>query len=65
MCDPLPEAWELVADGLIGEDDFRDFTLTNAVRLWGRQNPRFFEGTVVAEEAVAALVEPKILAAAE
>ena len=65
MRDPLPEAWELVEDGLISEDDFRDFTFTNAARLWGRQNPRFFEGTVVAKEAAAALAEPKILAAAE
>src|SRR5205807_5959665 len=27
----------------------------NAVRLWGTQNPRFFEGTRVAKEAVAIL----------
>jgi hypothetical protein len=33
MRDPLPEAWELVEDGLISEDNFRDFTFTNAVRL--------------------------------
>ena len=65
MRDPLPEAWELVEDGLITEDNFRDFTFTNAVRLWGTQNPRFFEGTVVAKEAAAVLTEPKILAAAE
>jgi predicted TIM-barrel fold metal-dependent hydrolase len=65
MRDPLPEAWELVEDGLITEDNFRDFTFTNAVRLWGRQNARFFEGTVVAKEAAAVLAEPKILAAAE
>ena len=45
----LPEAWELVEDGLITTDDFRDFTFTNAVRLWGTQNPRFFEGTAVAK----------------
>jgi hypothetical protein len=25
------------------------------VRLWGTQNPRFFEGTAVAKEAVALL----------
>ncbi|HXZ46992.1 MAG TPA: amidohydrolase family protein, partial [Pseudolabrys sp.] len=46
MRDPLPEAYELVQDGLISENDFRDFTFANAVRLWGRQNPHFFEGTV-------------------
>jgi hypothetical protein len=34
------------------------------VRLWGMQNPHFFEGTVVAEEAAAVLAEPTALAAA-
>jgi predicted TIM-barrel fold metal-dependent hydrolase len=51
MRDPLPEAWELVEDGLITEDDFRAFTFANAVHLWGTQNPRFFEGTAVARAA--------------
>jgi predicted TIM-barrel fold metal-dependent hydrolase len=51
MRDPLPEAWELVEDGLIGADDFRAFTFANAVHLWGTQNPRFFEGTAVAKAA--------------
>jgi hypothetical protein len=37
MCDPLPEAYELVEDRHITEDDFRDFTFANAVRLWGRR----------------------------
>ena len=51
MRDPLPEAYELVEDGLIGPEDFRAFTFANAVRLWGTQNPRFFEGTTVAAAA--------------
>ena len=41
----LPEAYELVEDELITADDFRDFTFANAVRLFGTQNPDFFEGT--------------------
>ena len=53
--DPVPEAHELVEKGLITTDDFRAFTFENAVRLWGTQNPRFFEGTVVAKEAAAVL----------
>ncbi|MBV9861723.1 MAG: amidohydrolase family protein [Alphaproteobacteria bacterium] len=57
MRDPLPEAWELVEDGHITRDDFRDFVFANAVRLWGTQNPRFFEGTRVAKEAAAVLRE--------
>ncbi|MGH8663634.1 MAG: amidohydrolase family protein [Burkholderiales bacterium] len=55
MRDPLPEAYELVEDGHISSDDFRDFTFGNAVRLWGTQNPRFFEGTRVAKEAATLL----------
>src|ERR1700733_6926804 len=53
--DPLPEAYELVEDGHINEANFRDFVFANAVRLWGTQNPRFFEGTSVAKEAAAVL----------
>src|SRR2546423_2297069 len=55
MRDPLPEAFELVEDGHITPDDFHDFVFANAVRLWGTQNPRFFEGTRVAKEAAALL----------
>src|SRR3989441_884650 len=55
MRDPLPEAFELVEGGLITESDFQDFVFGNAVRLWGTQNPRFFEGTAVAKEAAALL----------
>lgn len=51
MRDPLPEAYELVEDGLLTAGDFRAFTFSNAVRLWGTQNPRFFEGTAVAKAA--------------
>src|SRR6202022_4708120 len=61
----LPEAHELVEDGLITKDDFRDFTFANAVRLWGTQNPDFFKGTVVAREAAAVLNQTPIRAAAE
>jgi hypothetical protein len=31
------------------------FVFGDAVRLWGTQNPRFFEGTAVATEAAALL----------
>jgi len=51
MRDPLPEAYELVEDGLISAENFREFTFANAVHLWGTQNPRFFEGTAVAAAA--------------
>ncbi len=63
--DPLRQAHELVDKGLITDDDFRDFTFANTVRLWGTQNPRFFEGTVVAKEAAAILNTPQVKAAAD
>ena len=51
MRDPLPEAYELVEDGHLTADDFRAFVFSNTVRLWGTQNPKFFEGTTVAKAA--------------
>jgi hypothetical protein len=67
MIDPLPEAYELVEDGQITANNFRDFTFDNAVRLWGTQNKHFFEGTRVAKEAAAILAaaQTPTLAAAE
>ena len=43
----LPEAWELVEDGLATEDDFRDLTYANPLSLWAGANPSFFEGTSI------------------
>ena len=63
--DPLPEAHELVEKELITDDDFRDFVFANSVRLWGTQNPRFFDGTRVAKEAAAVLNGGALRAAAE
>ena len=57
MLEVLPEAYELAENGLITAEDFRDFTFANAVRLWGMQNPKFFEGTAVAKAAAAVLAE--------
>jgi len=65
MLDVLPEAYELVEDGHMAAADFRDFSFANAVRLWGAQNPKFFEGTVVAKEAAAVLGETPARSAAE
>jgi len=58
------EAYELVEHGLLDEDEFRDFTFTNAARMWGSMNPNFFKGTVVESEAAKVLaVETKRTAA--
>jgi predicted TIM-barrel fold metal-dependent hydrolase len=48
----IPEAFEMVEKGFVTEEDFREFTFTNAARLHTRNNPNFFKGTVV-EQAVA------------
>ena len=50
--DVIPEAYEMVEKGHVTEQDFRDFTFTNAARLHTRNNPDFFKGTAV-ERAVA------------
>ena len=50
----LPNAWELVVDGVMSRADFRDFTFTNPARFWTSSNPDFFVGTSV-EHAVAQL----------
>ena len=35
----------------LGADEFREFSFANAVRMLKSVNPRFFEGTVVADAA--------------
>src|SRR5687767_4905300 len=60
MRDPLAEAYELVEDGVISQDNFRDFTFANAVHLWGTQNPKFFEGTAVAKAAAEELARTPV-----
>ncbi|MGB6563916.1 MAG: amidohydrolase family protein, partial [Candidatus Binataceae bacterium] len=57
MTQVLTEAWELVDEELISETDFRDFVFANPVRLWAGNNPEFFKGTVVEQEARAVLAK--------
>jgi len=57
MTHVVPEAHELVDDGLISEDDFRDFVFANPVRFWGEANPNFFKGTAVEAEAAKLLTK--------
>lgn len=47
MKEVAKEAYELVEDGVITEQDFREFVFVNPVRLWTAMNPNFFTGTVV------------------
>lgn len=57
MARVLPDAFELVEDGLLSLEDFRDFSFTNAVRFFGGPNPAFFDGTTVQAAAAAVLAE--------
>jgi hypothetical protein len=52
FADVIPEAFELLEKGFVTEQDFREFTFTNAAMLHTRNNPGFFKGTLV-EQAVA------------
>ena len=49
MRDVLPEAWELVEHGHLTEAQFAHFACGNVVRMLTDANPRFFEGTAVAD----------------
>src|SRR5271166_554918 len=46
----LEEACELVEDGLMNQDQLRDFVFVNPVKMWTATNPDFFKGTVVEGE---------------
>ena len=47
----LEEAYELVDNGFLSEEDFRDFVFGHAVRLYTHMNKDYFEGTAVADAA--------------
>jgi predicted TIM-barrel fold metal-dependent hydrolase len=48
--DILVEAWELVEDDQIDEDQFRDFAFGNGVRMLTSLNPNYFDNTVLRDE---------------
>ncbi len=47
----LCEAFELVEEGIVAEEDFRRFAFASPVALWTAGNPHFFAGSAVAEAA--------------
>jgi hypothetical protein len=49
MREVVPEAWEMVERGRIGEQDFCDFTFANVTRMLTAGRPDFFEGTAIAD----------------
>jgi hypothetical protein len=46
----VPEAYEMVEKGFLTDQDFREFTFSNAARLHTGVNPDFFKDTVVERE---------------
>lgn len=64
MSEVLVEAHELVDDGLITLDEFRDFVFTYPAEFWARTNPDFFKGTAV-EKQVAAELQRRAASSAE
>jgi hypothetical protein len=44
---PLVEAYELVEDGILTDEQFKEFTCTNAVRFYAGAGRSFFAGTSV------------------
>jgi predicted TIM-barrel fold metal-dependent hydrolase len=57
MTETLAEAYELVEEGVLTPDNFRDFTFNNAVRLQAGMNPDFFKGTVIEADAAKVLAD--------
>lgn len=55
MTKVMVEAYELVDDGFMDEEDFRDFTYGNVVRMHAGMNPAFFKGTIVEQEVASNL----------
>lgn len=58
MREVVAEAYELVEEGLMTEEDFRELAFTNPARFHGEGNGDFFKGTVV-ESEVAKLLESR------
>ena len=50
MTEVTEEAYELVEEGKITEDNFRDFVFVNPAKMWTDMNPNFFKGTVVEKQ---------------
>jgi predicted TIM-barrel fold metal-dependent hydrolase len=57
MRETLAESYELVEEGLLDEEDFRDFSFANMVHLQGDMNPDFFKGTVIEDAAAKELAK--------
>jgi hypothetical protein len=50
LTEPLAESWDLVEQGVITAADFKAFTFGNPYKFYTEANPRFFEGTDIADK---------------
>jgi predicted TIM-barrel fold metal-dependent hydrolase len=57
MTEVLEEAWELVGEKGMSEEDFHAFSFGNAVRLWASGDRNFFKGTSVERQATEYLAQ--------
>ena len=55
MAEVMEEAYEVVEQGLMTAEDFRDFSFANPVRFFAGMNQDFFKGTAVEAEATKVL----------
>ncbi|MEA2649324.1 MAG: hypothetical protein QOG61_1759, partial [Candidatus Binataceae bacterium] len=51
------EAYEGIQNGLMDEEDFRDFVFVNPIKLHAGMNPNFFRGTILEQQAEKVLDE--------
>jgi hypothetical protein len=56
--DVVPECFELLESGTLTPEQFRAFTFSNAVSLYTRADPDFFEGTAIASAVRDATRQP-------
>ena len=57
MTKVMVEAYEMVEDEFMTEDDFSDFTFGNVVGMHTGMNPNFFKGTVVEADVDKYIIE--------
>ncbi|MGB0576499.1 MAG: amidohydrolase family protein [Alphaproteobacteria bacterium] len=57
MTKVMVEAYEMVDEGFMTDDDFRDFSFGNIVDMHCGMNPNFFKGTIVEDTAAAYMKE--------
>jgi predicted TIM-barrel fold metal-dependent hydrolase len=63
MTKVMVEAYEMVEDGYINEDDFKAFTFGNVVDMHTAMNPDFFKGTAVEGEVAKHMAQSGAIAA--